>query len=65
MKKYGNELIFISQIDGNGLNVYPCSNYRNEIRDKQIFQINSLSLSNMTFIASGFNSYVVRLKNKQ
>ena len=64
MKKLGEDLIFISRIDGNGHINYPCRIERDKIRDSKKFEINCLSLSNRTFIASGFESYVVRLRKK-
>ena len=30
--------------------------------DDEVFEVNCLSLSNKTFIASGFNSFVVRIR---
>lgn len=67
MKKKANELIFISKIkrDGSGVVLITPEMQLNLETDKFIddeFEINTLSLSNSTFIASGFNSYVVKLK---
>ena len=75
MKKKGKELEFISFIkrDGTGTvmiggewNVgmdYPkIDNMSYE--DEEIFNVKCLSLSEKTFIASGFNSFVVRLKSQ-
>ena len=73
MKKRGKELDFISFIkrDGSGTVIIPSEwslmkpypkvddmSYCDDI----LFEINPLSLSEKTFIASGFNSFVVRLK---
>lgn len=73
MKKKGKKLEFISLIkrDGSGtipigsknLKNYPqtaCVIYLNEVK----FKLTTLSLSEETFIASEFNSYVVKLKPK-
>lgn len=73
MKKKGKKLEFISFIkrDGSGtiaigtknLKDYPqtdCVNYLNEVK----FKLTTLSLSEETYIASEFNSFVVKLKPK-
>lgn len=64
MERFGSELIFISQISGDGKEITnlvdsEISNYDK----KEIYKLNSLSISNGTYIASGMSSYVVRLKN--
>jgi hypothetical protein len=50
MKKLGKELEFISFVrrDGSG--------------NEEEFEINTISMTYKTFIASGFNTWVVRLK---
>ena len=65
MKKLGKELIFVSQInrDGGGTNTNISKDYI-DMMDGDTFKVNILSLSEKTFIASGFNSFVVRLKSK-
>jgi hypothetical protein len=70
MKKKAKDLEFISWInrDGNGTKPIPekmleCM-LNNEFSKDQKFRINILSISQKTYIASGFNSFVVRLKNK-
>jgi hypothetical protein len=68
MEKYPHELEFISRIkrDGSGTekiteeDLEHFQNNKFSSRDK--FTINSLSMSEGTFIASGFNSYIVKLK---
>ena len=68
MKKKPHELEFISHIlrDGSGTKPVP-SDYLKAMeenpfmKDKE-FKLNCLSLTEKTFIASGFNSFVVRLK---
>lgn len=65
MKKQGKELIFISRIlrDGSGVeeitDQHQCS-----ALDKTTFQMSRLSLTYDTWIASEFNSYVVKLKKQ-
>jgi len=65
MKVEASKLTFISQIkrDGTGVEILtPSQNeeLQNDTIDKW-YEINSLSISNKTYIASGFNSYVVRI----
>lgn len=62
MKKKGKELVFISQINSDGNGIADVSKEDMTHLDNDKFVINSLSLSNKTFIASEFNSYVVKLK---
>lgn len=74
MEKKGHELIFISFIKRDGSGTVKCGTEWNESMDypkvddmsyldDETFTINCLSLSKQTFIASGFNSFVVRLKS--
>ena len=68
MTKKATELIFISRIkrDGSGTSRV----FKRELRMltenpsalRDDFEINRLSISEETYIASGFNSYVVKLK---
>lgn len=63
MKKFGKDLIFISQIGRDGTVVYTdISKEYIEMMKDDIFRITPLSLSEKTFIASEFNSFVVKLK---
>jgi len=68
MKKKANQLIFISQIkrDGSGTKKVKKSELdcmlNNELCKNDKFKLHQLSLSEETFIAHGFNSFVVRLK---
>jgi len=63
MKKFGKELIFISQIKRNGRGVdIDISKEYIEMMRNDLFHLTALSLSEKTFIASGFNSFVVKLK---
>jgi hypothetical protein len=69
MKKLAKELEFISWIkrDGSGTKKVPKSMLKmmleNDLAKDDEFEINALSLSNKTFIASGFNSFVVLIKS--
>ena len=63
------DLEFISWIkrDGSGTEPVPYdmleSMLNNKFSKDDKYKLNVLSLSNKTFIASGFNSFVVKLKN--
>lgn len=73
MKRKGKNLDFISFIkrDGTGTIVvggewdsnlgYPKTDEMSHL-DDYLFTLNRLSLGNKTFIASGFNSWVVKIK---
>jgi hypothetical protein len=59
--KKGSELIFISKINRDGLSVDVLHKApKSELGT--VFKLTSLSLSKETFIASSFNSYIVKLK---
>ena len=62
MKRYGSELDFIARIGREG-NCLKKDIEQSDARDRDIFEINKLSITHGTYIASAFNSYVVRLKN--
>lgn len=73
MEKKGHELIFISWIRRDGSGTVNCGTEWNESMDSpkvddmsylddETFTLNCLSLSKQTFIASGFNSFVVKIK---
>jgi hypothetical protein len=64
MTKFGKDLIFISQIkrDGSGVNTDLSEEYI-KMMENDLFNLTHLSLSEKTFIASEFNSFVVKLKN--
>ena len=68
MRKYGNELIFISQINRDGSGTTPVSEKYLKIlstddnRFREHFKMHRLSLSEDTYIAHGFNAFVVKLK---
>lgn len=64
MERFGSELIFISRIfcDGKQIEVFnDCTTVTHSTNE--LYKLNSLSISNGTYIASGMSSYVVKLKN--
>jgi len=68
MTKKATELIFVSRIlrDGSGVQQVTVEQQKQLENAKYVdeeYELNPLSLSNKTFIASGFNSYVVKLKS--
>lgn len=72
MPELGHRLEFISWIkkDGSGVVMIPSPRNENEPKlddmsyvNNERFNLNPLSLSEKTFIASGFNSFVVKIKN--
>lgn len=68
MKKKAHELEFISQINRAGSGTtevkedYLKAMLENKLMKNDYFELTCLSLTEKTFIASGFNSFVVRLK---
>jgi hypothetical protein len=71
MEKFAHELEFISQIkrDGSGTKKVSKSYLKTMLTNKfckdEPFNLICLSLTEKTFIASGFNSFVVKLKVNQ
>lgn len=61
MTRQGKNLIFISQINRDGSGTKGVDFEYIKILQEQWFTIRCLSLSNGTYIASGFNSFVVKL----
>jgi hypothetical protein len=63
MTKFGKDLIFISQIkrDGSGVDIDISKEYIKMMED-DLFRLTVLSLSEETFIAREFNTFVVKLK---
>ena len=64
-----SELEFISRIkrDGSGVQILgkkDCEKLASSEHIDDVFTLNSLSITNGTYIASGFNSYVVKFKIK-
>ena len=66
MEKKGKDLIFVSQInrDGSGTNTN-ISTKLIDIIQNDTFKVFPLSLSEKTFIAIEFNSFVVKLKENK
>ena len=68
VRKKANELIFISQVDRDGLGTssvpesYLKAVIENSLMKDEYYDLHSLSITNGTFIAINFNSYVVKLK---
>lgn len=62
----GKELIFISRIrrDGSGVEMVEEQVVVSDLSENETFEINRLSITQGTYIASGFNSYVVKFKEK-
>jgi hypothetical protein len=60
----GKDLLFISQISIRGEGVLPVRQEYIDIMQKDNFDVNRLSISEDTWIASGFNSFVVKVKPK-
>lgn len=64
MNRLGKELEFISWIKRDGSGIKMVKKKLIKIMQEHTFEINHLSITQKTFIASGFNSFVVKLKNK-
>jgi hypothetical protein len=68
MTKKAHELEFISRIKRDGSETVPMTDEDLEFHANNLsamnekYKINQLSIGQKTFIASGFNSYVVKLK---
>lgn len=62
MKKFGKELIFISCIKSDGTGVYKPSQKEISTLQNEPFYLSCLSITNKTWIANGFSSFVVKLK---
>lgn len=66
MRKKSKDLQFISRIKSDGSGVELISEKENEtLQNDKIdneYELNSLSLLYKTFVASGFNSFVVKIK---
>lgn len=63
-KALGKDLIFISRIkrDGSGTEIVLDPDEDMKHLDNTKFQLVRLSITQETYVASGFNSYVVKLK---
>jgi hypothetical protein len=64
MEKLGKDLEFISRIKRDGSGTEPITDPKCTFLLEEKFKINTLSLSRQTYIASGFYSYVVKLKHQ-
>ena len=70
MKKLAKDLIFISQINRDGSGTSPVTQsyldmtLENKFAKDEHFYVYRLSMSEDTYIAMGFNSFVVRLKEE-
>lgn len=62
MKKQGKELEFISSINRDGSGTEPITEEVSGFVRNEWFHVHRLSITYNTYIACGFNSYVVRLK---
>ena len=62
MKKLGKDLDFISLIKRDGSGTKKVKKKLIELIQEDNFKVNRLSITENTFIASGFNSFVVRIK---
>ena len=62
MSKFGKDLIFISHIKRDGSGVTDVSKEYIKMMEDDLFHLTYLSISEKTFIASEFNSFVVKLK---
>lgn len=64
MRKKAKKLNFISRIkaDGSGTEPIPKGLLENDLFLNEELKITNLSISNGTYIASGFNSFIVKLK---
>lgn len=58
----GKKLTFISRIKRDGSGTEEINNYNLPAIEKENYELSSLSITEKTYIAKGFNSYVVRLK---
>lgn len=70
LHKKAYQLTFISQINRDGSGTTPVSKdylkmmRTNKLAKDDVFELRTLSLSQRTFIAHGFNSFVVRLNGR-
>lgn len=60
----GKDLIFISRISRDGKSITDISNEQILNEKHTTFKLTCLSITEKTYIASEFNSYVVKLKNQ-
>lgn len=65
MQVKGKELEFISQINRDGSGTAKVSEDYVKMMNDETFSITCLSLTQKTYIANGFNAFVVRLKTEK
>lgn len=58
----GTDLEFISRINRDGSGVTPMAGKDTSVIERETYKLQRLSITEDTYIASWFNSYVVRLK---
>lgn len=62
----GKDLSFISRIAPDGYSIEILFNMtKTKYLDEEILTLNRLSITEDTYIASGFNSYVVKIKKQE
>ena len=61
MKKQGHQLKFISKIDSNGKGITILEDYKKKSFQDTEFTLVSLSITEGTYIASAFSSFVVKI----
>ena len=68
LRKKAEDLIFISQVDKDGFGTSPVPEsylkavIENSLMKDEYYELHSLSITNGTYIAMNFNTYVVKLK---
>jgi hypothetical protein len=62
-KVEGHRLEFIAWIHRDGSGVTPMAGKNTSVIEREVYGLQSLSITQGTYIASAFNSYVVRLKD--
>lgn len=65
MNHQGKELIFVSQIKRDGSGTKLVKKYLVLLMQNDYFVVTCLSIRHKTYIASGFNSFVVKFKADQ
>ncbi len=63
MKRFGSELELIGRIRSDGTTIDPVDTELSDAAKHESFKLLRLSITKDTYIASGFNSFVVKLKN--
>ncbi len=63
--KFGRQLKFISKIKRDGSGIDRVFDDHVETLNNENFDLSCLSMTEKTFIASGFNSYIVKIKDNK